>query len=144
MIRQAVRLLIIVFVAALAATAVYAEDPPPAPQAFYGAVKLYGRPAPIGVQVEARGEGVLTGIEDNPLAVTVAGQYGGPAWSDGKLFVQGMISDGTPIEFYVNGVKAECAAPDGLWASSYPFASGVVTELNLRVGYYAYLPVLMR
>lgn len=144
MIRQFARLLILILVATFAATAAYADEPPPPPQAYYGTVLVYGHLAPVGAQVEARGEGVLTGIDGNPLPVTVAGQFGGPGWTDGKLLVQGSIQEGAAIEFYVDGVKAECAAPGGLWAGSYPFSSGVVTEINLRVGYYAYLPLLVR
>jgi len=144
MIRQLAKLLILFLVAALAATTVYAQEPPPLPQPFYGTVLVSGRPAPVGAQVEARGEGVVIGIQGNPLPVTVAGKLGGPEWAEGKLLVQGNIQEGTPIEFYVDGIKAECATPSGAWTSSYPFTSGVVTELNLRVGYYAYLPLLMR
>lgn len=144
MIRQFARLLILVLVASFAATAAYADEPPPPPQAYYGTVLVYGRPAPVGAQVEARGEGVVIGNESNPLVVTVAGHFGGPEWADGKLLVQGSIPEGAAIEFYVDGVKAECAVPGGTWVSSHPFTSGVVTELNLRVGYYAYLPSLMR
>lgn len=144
MIRQIARLLILVLVATFAATAAYADEPPPPPEAYYGTVMAYGRPAPVGTQVEARGEGVVIGIDGNPLPVTVAGRYGGPEWADGKLLVQGTIQEGAALEFYVNGVKAECAAPGGLWTSSHPFTSGTVTELNLRVGYYTYLPLSLR
>ena len=145
MIKQIARLLILVLVATCAATAAYAEDVPPQPHYFYGAATLYGHPAPVGAQVEARGEGVVTGVADNPLVVTVAGQYGGPGLG-GKLTVQGAVQDGTPIEFYVNGVKAQVVVPGGLCSSSYPFASGAITQLDLRVGhcYFAYLPLLTR
>ncbi len=54
MIRQLAKLLILFLVAALAATTVYAQEPPPPPQAYYGTVLVYGRPAPVGAQVEAR------------------------------------------------------------------------------------------
>jgi len=48
--------------------------------------------------------------------------------------VQGSIEDDTPLEFYVGGVRAQCAEPGGTWLDSYPFKSGSITELNLRVG----------
>ena len=113
--------------------AVYAQ--PPLPHAFYGTVEINGEPAPVGTVVEARGEGVLTGIEGNPITVTEAGKYGGPGGLDPKLVVQGDVENGTPIEFYVNGVRAECYDPAaGEWVDTYPFESGAVTELNLRVG----------
>lgn len=122
-----------VLVAALTATAAHAQ-PPPLPHAFYGSVEVNGQPAPVGVLVEARGAGVKTGIVTNPITVTVAGRYGGPTLSDPVLGVQGNITNGTPIEFYVGGVKAECARLDGSWQSSYPFNPGVITALNLRAG----------
>ncbi|MGA9349123.1 MAG: hypothetical protein WBW48_10000 [Anaerolineae bacterium] len=108
-------------------------QPPPIPHSFYGAVEINGEPAPVGTQVEARGTGVQTGVSGNPITVTQAGQYGGPGGFDPKLVVQGEIADGTPIYFYVNGAPAQCAVPGGPWQESYPFRSGAVTELNLRV-----------
>ena len=109
------------------------SQPPSLPHSFYGAVEINGLPAPVGAQVEARGAGVLIGIDGNPLTVTVAGRYGGPGGFDPKLVVQGQISTGTSIYFYVNGAPAECAVPGGSWQASYPFNSGAVTELNLRI-----------
>ncbi|MCG2769496.1 MAG: hypothetical protein L6435_14115 [Anaerolineae bacterium] len=106
---------------------------PALPHAFYGTVEVNGVPAPIGTQVEARGTGVLTGIEGNPITTTEVGKYGGPGGFDPRLVVQGTVAQGTPIKFYVDGVRAECALPGGPWASTYPFNAGAKTELNLRV-----------
>ena len=133
--RHRVALLIVgaILVAAFAAAPVYAQVPV-IPQAFYGTIEINGQPAPVGTVVEARGPNVKTGIRANPLTTTEAGKYSGPSGNDIKLAVQGNITNGTPIEFYVNGVKAECAAPGGPWQSSYPFQSEAVTELSLRVG----------
>ncbi|MGA9349129.1 MAG: hypothetical protein WBW48_10030 [Anaerolineae bacterium] len=116
----------------VSATTPAAVQPPPIPHSFYGAVEINGEPAPVGTQVEARGTGVLTGMLGNPITVTQVGQYGGPGGFDPKLAVQGQVADGTPIEFYVDGVRAQCAVPGGPWQESYPFSSGAVTELNLR------------
>jgi hypothetical protein len=77
---------------------------------------------------------VLTGLIGNPLTTTEKGKYGGRTLYDAKLVVQGNLEDGAAIAFFVNGVQAECAVPGGGWQSSYPFRSGDVTELNLRVG----------
>ena len=109
-------------------------QPPSLPHSFYGAVTVDGQPAPIGAQVEIRGAGVRDDVQGNPLAVTQLGRYGGPEAFDPKLMAQGDITDGAPIEFYVDGVRAECALPGGEWQSTFPFESGEVTELNLRVG----------
>ena len=118
-------------------------QPPPLPHAFYGAVEVNGEPAPAGAQVEARGAGVLTGVSGNPITVTQAGQYGGPGGFDPKLVVQGQVADGTPMEFYVDGVRAQCAVPGGPWQESYPFKSGTITELNLKVVGPAATPTLL-
>ena len=110
-----------------------APNAPGIPHAFYGAVTSNDVAAPSGAMIEARGAGVLTGVSGNPMAVSPAGQYGGPGAFDAKLIVQGSITDGTKITFYVDGVAAQCAEPNGVWLNSYPFKSGAVTQLNLRV-----------
>jgi len=110
---------------ALFTTPVYAQgDVPPLPHAFYGTVKINGSPAPVGTEVEARGEGVLTGVEGNPVITTVAGKYGGSGPLEPKLIVQGEIADGAILTFYVNGVSTGQTAE---------WHSGEVTEINLTV-----------
>jgi hypothetical protein len=103
------------------------------PQAFYGEVIAAGQPAPVGSVIEARGAGVKTGIPFNPLVTSVAGKYGGRGAFDPKLLVQGSVADGTLIEFYVNGAKAEVAEPAGEWRGNYTFKTNTVVTLNLRV-----------
>ena len=105
------------------------------PHAFYGSVTIDGTAAPIRAVVEARGTGVSTGIEGNPITVTETGKYGGPGGLD-PLVVQGDITDGTNLTFYVNNVTAQCydVQAGGEWLDSYPFKSGDVTVLNLKVG----------
>ena len=112
-----------------------AQDTPTLPHAFYGDVTINSAPAADGTVVEARGEGVSTGIQHNPITVTEDGKYGGPDGFDPKLVVQGNIADGTSLTFYVNNVTAQCydVQAGGQWSDSYPFKSGGVTELNLRV-----------
>jgi len=110
---------------ALFTTPVYAQgDVPPLPHAFYGTVKINGSPAPVGTEVEARGEGVLTGVEGNPVITTVAGKYGGSGPLEPKLIVQGEIADGAILTFYVNGVSTGQTAE---------WRTGEVTEINLTV-----------
>ena len=109
---------------------------PQLPQAFYGVVTINGLPAPVGTEVEARGTGVETGVQGNPLTVVLAGQYGGPSVFDPKLIVQGAgIPAGSPISFYVNNIQAEVQPAGGGWQNTYPFSSGAVTELNVRISY---------
>ena len=124
--------------------------PPPLPHLFYGSATVDGQPAPVGAKVEARGAGVLTSednplIVDNPLTVTVRGRYGGPGARDHQLMVQGEVEDNTPLEFYIDGARAECAVPGGPWQASYPYQAGMSSELNLRIGegqvFWVYLPL---
>ena len=106
----------------LCATPVYGQGVPPLPHAFYGTVEINDSPAPVGTQIEARGEGVLTGIEGNPVVTTTAGSYGSPDPMGPKLIVQGDMLDGATITFYVNGVSTEQTAE---------WHSGEVTEVDL-------------
>jgi len=126
--------LIAIPVLAIPVTPCWAQ--PVLPHAFYGSVTINGTPAANGTVVEARGTGVLTGIAGNPITVTEAGKYGGPGGLDPKLVVQGDITDGTSLTFYVNNVIAQCydVQAGGEWLDSYPFKSGNITILNLKVG----------
>lgn len=108
---------------------------PVLPQSFYGTVEIVGEPAIDGVRVEAQGEDVVIGNPYNPL-FTQDGMYGRPGGLDqNKLLVQGSIAPGTPIEFYVGGVKAEVrdVKAGGEWETNIIFTPGEVTELNLRI-----------
>jgi hypothetical protein len=125
--------LIIACIPALADT----NSQPVLPHAFYGSVmNSNGQPVSVGVAIEAKGTGILSG-PFNPITITQAGTYGAKGGMDpNKLLVQGSVADGTPIEFYVGGVRAQCydvAAARG-WNDTYPFKSGEVTELNLQAG----------
>jgi hypothetical protein len=89
----------------LCAVPAYGQEVPPLPHAFYGDVTINGNPAPVGTQVEARGEGVRTGIPGNPIVTTEVGKYGSADPLGTKLVVQGNIADGATLTFYVNGVS---------------------------------------
>jgi len=107
---------------ALFTAPVYAQGVPALPHAFYGTIVVNGSPAPVGTQVEARGEGVQTGVGNNPIVITVAGSYGSSNPLEPNLIVQGDIVDGAILTFYVNGV------PTG---QTFEWHSGEVTEINL-------------
>ena len=100
----------------------YGQEIPPLPHAFYGTVKINNSSAPVGTRVEARGEGIRTGIEGNPITTVAVGVYGSPDPMGPKLVVQGNILDGTTITLYINGVKT---------AQTAAWHSGEVTELNI-------------
>ena len=109
-------------VLALCPSAAYAKEVPPLPHAFYGSLTLDGSPAPVGTVVEARGEGVETGIIGNPITTDKQGEYGSASPLEQRLIVQGFISG--EITFYVNDVSTE---------QTYPFDSGETTRLDLVV-----------
>ncbi len=106
----------------LVTTPVYAQGVPPLPHAFYGTVEVNGSPASAGTEVEARGEGVQTGVDSNPIVTTAEGRYSSSEPLEPKLIVQGDIVEGSPVTFYVNGVSTGQTAE---------WHSGEVTELNL-------------
>ena len=112
---------------------IQAQGFPPLPHAFYGRVYINGEEAPIGTRVEGRGENVVTGIQGNPIETVAKGFYGSTDSSVINLVIQGWVTDGTPIEFYVNGQKAFCS-DGGDWEESYPFQAGGITALDLWVG----------
>jgi hypothetical protein len=126
----------ILLLAVSAATPVHAQQVPVSPQAFFGTIEINGQQAPVGTAVEARSANVKTGVLGNPITTTVTGGYGTGVLSVDTLIVQGTLdlTNGAPLEFYINGQRAECAEPGGAWQSTYPFTSEGVTQLNLRLG----------
>lgn|GEM_PF-1257756 len=131
---NAIRCIVIVLVTLAAVCGGSASaQAPTLPHAFFGSVEIAGNAAPAGTQIEVRGTGVLIGIPGNPIFTTEAGMYGGPSAFDVKLVVQGSIAEGATLEFFINGVKAECAEPGGAWQQTFAFTPGAVTELRLRV-----------
>ena len=110
-----------------------AQGFPPLPHAFFGRAYINGNLAPVGTQIEARGENVLVDITGNPIEVLAEGFYGSTDNTTINLVVQGDMTEGTPIEFYVNGQKAYCNDGSG-WEESYPYQAGGITALDLWVG----------
>jgi hypothetical protein len=119
---KAFAFILLAVLVALFATPVDAQDIPALPHAFYGAVTINGSPAPVGTQVEAKGEGVQTGTSNNPIVTTAEGQYGDSDPLEPKLIVQGDIAEGTVLTFYVNGISTGQTAE---------WHSGEVTELDI-------------
>jgi PKD repeat protein len=103
---------------------------PPIPHAFYGNVTILGETAPAYSIVS----GVVTG-GGGSIQTDIPGHYGYPGALSPKLLIQGGITQGSPITFYVNGFMARCrdvTAGTG-WQDSYPFSSGTITVLDLNV-----------
>jgi hypothetical protein len=108
---------------------------PQLPHEFWGEVLIGDSPAGIGLEVEAVGPGVISGINGNPVLTMAGGVYGEPGLSSQILIVQGDIEPGTPIEFFVGGTRAEVypVSTNGPWKTNYSYIPGDVTELNLRI-----------
>jgi hypothetical protein len=117
---------------------------PQLPQTFWGKVLIGDDPAGTGLEVEAVGPGVYSRevemegktipVEGNPVVTMAGGVYGEPGLSQ-KLLVQGDIEPGTPLEFYVGGIRAEVfpVATNGPWKTNYSYIPGEDTELDLRI-----------
>lgn len=95
---------------------------PHLPHAFWGTASVNGRPVRVGETVDARCEGVRWGVEGNPIYVGQEGQYGYQPGFLPKLVVQGDIVNGTPVQFYVAGVRA---------MPQVPFTAGEVDRIDL-------------
>jgi len=106
------------------ATADEFTEPVP-PHGFYGDLLKNDAPAPAGMKVEAKGEGVIPGAY-NPIYTTVVGQYGNPGPMGDKLIVEGdaTLVPGTILTFFVDDVSTE---------QTFAWQSGEITELDLSV-----------
>ena len=94
-------------------------DGPTLPHAFYGTVAIGDHDAPVDSVVSAE----VGGLDCGSYTIGVAGHYGNLDERD-YLIVQGDISNGDSITFYVNGVVAD----------TFTFeAGGGPTQLNLTV-----------
>jgi len=102
---------------------------------FYGNVTINGEPAREYTIISAVGPGVRSNITGNPVAVQTNSSYGSTDVTTQRLVVQGDIDDGALITFYVDGIQAEVydVNTSGPWQFSYPFRSGEMTNLNIRV-----------
>jgi len=119
------------------AAPVFADDqvtyhtPPELPHVFYGTVTINGQAAPAGTVVSVAVQG-----GEGSIVTDAPGLFGHPGPVGVKLIVQGDIPAGSPIVFFVNGQIAECLDSNtaGSWQETYPFTSGSVTRMDLRVG----------
>lgn len=104
------------------------------PHEFYGNLEVSGNPGSPGLEIVAVGGGVISGISGNPITSS-AGSYGSAIVMGPKLLVQGDIEPGSPLEFYVAGIKAEVydVAAGGPWKANYSYTPGQLTELNIRI-----------
>ncbi len=106
-----------------------ADGDPILPNRFYGTVVINNVSAPAGTFIEA----VVSGGGGN-FSVTQTGIYGSNDLTGTKFIVQGVINEGEPISFFVNGIAAEVypVATSGPWQATYPFHSDANINLNIR------------
>ena len=103
------------------------EDGPDAaePASYYGSVTIDGDPAPNGTEVSA----VVDGEVIDTLTVNESGGYGGPGLFEPKLVVDAQnASNGTPVEFRVNGEPVTRTEP-----SNVEWESGDVQRVDLAL-----------
>jgi PKD repeat protein len=108
------------------------------PAEFYGTVTIGDELAPVGTKILARGPGVETEVEGNPVTLTTPGCFG----TIFPLTVYGSIQNGDPVTFWVKTpdmadyVEAEVwdVYSGNQWQKSYPFYGGTRTRIDLRVG----------
>ncbi len=108
-------------------------NPPNLPHAFYGNVTIDGSPAPVQTTISVRVTGGIDAV--NYLVTSEEGSYGGRDEDAPKLIIQGIIENGAPVSFYVDGKRAEVSdiASGSIWQMTYPFIAGAVTDLSLRI-----------
>ncbi len=128
--------LLMAFLVLVGVQAVCAQSAQPQlPHTFWGTTYVGESPAAQGVEVIAVGPGVISGVAGNPVKTLAGGVYGETGMSSQKLLVQGDIEPGTPVEFYVGGVKAEVnpVSTPGVWKTNYSYVPGEDTQMNLRI-----------
>jgi hypothetical protein len=111
------------------------DCPPRLPHVFYGTVTIEGEPVPGNTTIGVTGRGVRQNCSGNPVTTRTDGLYGSADDTDENLVVQGCIEDGAPLAFYVDGKRAEVCEVNtsSPWRSFYPFRSGDVTNLDIRL-----------
>ncbi|MXR19148.1 PKD domain-containing protein [Halobacterium bonnevillei] len=93
------------------------DDPPDAPESYYGNVTIDGQPAPAGTVITALIDGEVKG----QITVDTPGSYGGPKVSDEKLVVNAS-ENGSTVRFFVGSLEAN---------TTDEFQSGTNSELDL-------------
>lgn len=132
--RFSILLISIIFLVIVPVIAADSVGQPQLPHAFFGTIEAGGSPVNAGLEVEAVGIGVRSGIAENPVT-TSTGSYGDATATGQKLLVQGTIDTGTLLDFYVGGIHAEVydVAAGGPWRENFTYEPGGYTELNLRI-----------
>ncbi len=109
---------------------------PPLPHLFFGNVTILGEPAPAGHPVTGVVRADSTDVGGGAITSTY-GKYGGPGPIDPKLIASLDDPDAVgslTVSFFVSGMPAECREyGTGIWLETFPFESGMVTNLDLNV-----------
>jgi hypothetical protein len=111
-------LAVIIVCAAIVLPAFALAAPPQLPHIFYGNALNDGNNLPVNTVIVAK----VNGVEKGRVIITEAGKYGGSDALDEKLLVQGDVSGGATISFYIGNNSASQTAS---------FISGKIEQLNL-------------
>jgi hypothetical protein len=111
-------LAVIIVCAAIVLPAFALAAPPQLPHIFYGNATNSGNNLPVNTVIIAK----VNGVEKGRITVTEAGKYGGSDALDEKLLVQGDVSNGAAVSFYIGDNSASQIAS---------FVSGKIEQLNL-------------
>jgi len=130
--------LVALILALVLPASVSAQEVPQLPARYWGTVKVYKQGAG---EVAAPQDTVITawvdGVERDSITVTKPYKYGSLYF---KLTVQGDIAQGSLVEFYVNGVKADQTAnfqnnhPEEIALTVEDLIPPVITNLNPSLG----------
>jgi len=111
-------LIISVICGAIVLPAFALAAPPQLPHIFYGNVTNNGNDVPANTVIIAK----VGGVEKGRITVSMPGKFGGSGALDKKLLVQGNISNGAVISFYIG---------DNVASQTASFNSGNIQQLNL-------------
>ena len=118
-----IKLLIVsIICATVALPAFVLAAPPQLPHIFYGNVTNNGNDVPVNTVIIAK----VGGVEKGRITASVAGKYGGSGALDEKLLVQGDLSNGDLISFYIGNNGA---------SETIYFSSGKIQRLNLTFSF---------
>ncbi len=113
--------LVVLILALVLPASVSAQEPPQLPARYWGTVTVYRQAQQVGAPIGTIISAWVNEVERGSITVTEPGKYGS-LYS--KLTVQSDISQGSLVEFYVNGVKADQTAN---------FQNTNPEQVNLRV-----------
>ncbi|MBA7601070.1 hypothetical protein ES703_08137 [subsurface metagenome] len=100
-------ILVALFLMLLVPTSVAAQEVPQLPALYWGTVRIISPTGQFNIPPGTTITVQVDGVERGSIRVNEPGKYGGPSGLDAKLTLQGDILQGSSVEFYIGGVKAD-------------------------------------